>query len=64
MKTKTEEMRRTNRKNSRLKLHQEDVKKSKHALCKCLVNNDGMRKHNISGVFFSLLTTGRKTTRC
>jgi len=31
---------------------EEDVKKSKHALCKCLVSNDGMRKHNISGLFF------------
>ncbi|CAL6314846.1 unnamed protein product [Bathycoccus prasinos] len=31
---------------------EEDVKKSKHALCKCLLSNNSMRKHNISGLFF------------
>ena len=39
---------------------EEDVKKSKHALCKCLVNNDGMRKHNISGVFFLSSDDGKE----
>jgi ribonuclease Z len=31
---------------------EKDVKKSKHALCKCLSSNNSMRKHNISGLFF------------
>ena len=39
---------------------EEDVKKSKHALCKCLVNNDDMRKHNISGVFFLSSDDGKE----
>ena len=42
---------------------EEDVKKSKHALCKCLVNNDGMRKHNISGVFFLSSDDGKEKRR-
>ena len=34
---------------------EEDVKKSKHALCKCLLSNNSMRKHNISGLFSFIL---------
>ena len=44
---------------------EEDVKKSKHALCKCLLSNNSMRKHNISGLFFlssssSLIRDGKE----
>ena len=45
-----------------LNCSEEDVKRSKHSLCACLVNNDGMRKHNISGLFFLKNENGTTTT--